>query len=117
MSNGCTELSDVTTLSGFSEGGFAAVVGGFAFRQLGLEIWQSFIGGAPLNAVEQFKFIYGTVFCCAFGLLLLLFNTVGPACGGECYLVFVGFLNLLIVFSPHRFLTRKYVVHPACKNI
>jgi hypothetical protein len=46
---GCSELENVVTVSGYSEGGYAALPGSFALQQLGVTIWGAFPGGAPFE--------------------------------------------------------------------
>lgn len=48
-SRGCTNLDNVATVSGYSEGGYAAVVGALALQQLGVRILSLHPGGGPYN--------------------------------------------------------------------
>jgi hypothetical protein len=51
---GCSELENVATVSGYSEGGYAAIPGSFALQQLGVTIWGAYPGGAPYQPIEQY---------------------------------------------------------------
>jgi hypothetical protein len=48
-SDGCTQLEDVATVAGYSEGGYAAVVGALAMEQNGIQILSLHPGGAPFD--------------------------------------------------------------------
>ena len=57
---GCSELENVATVSGYSEGGYAALPGAFALRQLGVTIWGAYSGGAVYQPIEQYAAISNT---------------------------------------------------------
>lgn len=61
-SDGCTQLEDVATVAGYSEGGYAAVVGALAMEQNGIQILSLHPGGAPFDLDTQAGFILGTFF-------------------------------------------------------
>jgi hypothetical protein len=64
-SNGvCTLVDRVATVSGYSEGGYAALVGALALEQMGVRILSTHIGGAPLNLELQLGFSLGTSWSC-----------------------------------------------------
>jgi len=59
-SSGCTVLTKGTSLSGYSEGGFAAVIGAQTLQSLGQTILNVDTGGAPFHTTYQFAYaIYG----------------------------------------------------------
>jgi hypothetical protein len=58
-SQGCTVLDDVATLSGYSEGGYASVVGAMALEQIGVQILSLRPGGAPYEPDIQAGFTVG----------------------------------------------------------
>ena len=49
LSYGCTELLDISTSYGYSEGGQAAFWGSLSLKDLGVRILENFSGGAPLQ--------------------------------------------------------------------
>jgi hypothetical protein len=58
--NGCSELEPVATVTGWSEGGYAAVPGALALQQIGVRILGLYTGGAPFSSTKQIKFAYET---------------------------------------------------------
>jgi hypothetical protein len=67
-SNGCTELDDVGTVTGYSEGGYSSVVGALALEQNGVDILSVHAGGTPwdldthtgsyIGKKVDFEFVY-----------------------------------------------------------
>jgi hypothetical protein len=51
---GCSELENVATVAGYSEGGYAVLPGSVALQQLGVTIYGAYPGAAPLQPIEQF---------------------------------------------------------------
>lgn len=51
---GSSELENVATVHGYSEGGYSALVGTFALQQVGVTILGAFLGGAPLQPILQY---------------------------------------------------------------
>ena len=72
---GCTVLEDVATVTGFSEGGYASVVGALALRDLGVEIKSLRAGGVPFRPETQFAETFQTI---ASGTGTEQFNQVVP---------------------------------------
>jgi hypothetical protein len=58
QTNGCSELESVATVSGWSEGGYAAVPGSLALQQIGVRILGLYTGGAPFSAKTQVNYAY-----------------------------------------------------------
>jgi hypothetical protein len=56
--NGCSELEPVATVTGWSEGGYAAVPGALALKQIGVDILGLYTGGAPFSAKKQVNYAY-----------------------------------------------------------
>jgi hypothetical protein len=50
----------VATVSGYSEGGYAAIPGALALKQIGVSILGLYPGGAPLQPTEQIGFTFAT---------------------------------------------------------
>jgi hypothetical protein len=61
-SDGCTQLEDVATVAGYSEGGLAAVNGALAMEQNGIQILSLHPGGTPFDVDTQIGFTLGTFF-------------------------------------------------------
>jgi hypothetical protein len=62
-----SELEDAVTVTGFSEGGYAAVNAAVALDQLGTEVLALYAIAAPLNLEIQMMHLVGTfVKCCCF---------------------------------------------------
>ena len=83
---GCTQLSSELVVSGYGEGGYAAVVGALALKSIGMFVSQLFVGGAPLNLQVQLAFMFQTL------------ESVSPPADGTLqqywYQVFLSFMGL-----------------------
>jgi hypothetical protein len=86
-SNGCSDLEPVVTVSGYSEGGYAAIAGALALKRIGVSILGLYPGGSPLQPTEQIGFSYET------------FAPGAPALGVETTFLF----KLLIPFFAYSY--------------
>jgi hypothetical protein len=60
VSEGCTMLDNVATVTGYSEGGYAAVLGALALEQNGVRILSAHPGGSPFNLDVETGFVIST---------------------------------------------------------
>lgn len=53
----CTELAQTTAVGGYGHGGYAAVLAARSLENLGLRVFQLYVGGAVLNLQTQMGFL------------------------------------------------------------
>ena len=56
----CTLVDKVVSVTGYSEGGYGALVGSLALEQVGIRVTSTHLGGAPLHLDRQTGFTFGT---------------------------------------------------------
>ena len=56
----CTLIDKVVTVTGYSEGGYGALVGSLSLEKLGIRIVSTHLGGSPLHLDRQTGFTFGT---------------------------------------------------------